>query len=171
MEREAKQNTKARIFFANLSSIPAFFSRSPYRQSVLDSCVSKRIPSAGATRWNFKIRTVNVVYEKKEPLLEFFHTIMESGTSNTITINEASALVRFLEDPEFNFWLGFFHLLMPHIDILYNQLQHRQLDVSKAQVCISRFCHAVQIVWNSVQMSREDSEDENLSKRRKVDGN
>ena len=103
MERAAKQNTKARIFFANLSSIPAFFSLSPHRQSVLDSCVSKRIPSAGATRWNFKVRTVNTVHEKKEPLLECFKTLMESETSNNITINEASALVHTLEDSEFNF--------------------------------------------------------------------
>ncbi|KAJ4427171.1 hypothetical protein ANN_24787, partial [Periplaneta americana] len=39
----------------------------------------------------FKIRTLNVVHEKKEPLLECFQTIMESETSN-ITINEASSL-------------------------------------------------------------------------------
>lgn len=170
MERAAKQNTKARVFFANLTSIPAFFSRSPHRQSVLDSCVSKKIPSAGATRWNFKIRTVNVVHEKKESLLECFETIMESETSNDITINEASALVRTLEDPEFNFWLSFFHLLMPHVDILYNQLQHRQLDVSKVQIYISTFVHAVQKIRNSDQLSSENCENENPSKRRKVGG-
>ena len=60
---------------------------------------------------------------------------------------------------------------MHHVDILCNQLQHRQLDVSKAQICISSFVQAWQTIRNSVQLSNDDNENENPSKRRKVEEN
>ena len=149
MQRATGQNTKARIFFSNLSAIPAFFSRSPHRTSVLDSCVAKRIPSGGSTRWNFKSRAVNVVHEKKEALKECFQMLSESETSSTATINEATALLGYLENPEFCFWLNFFHLVMPHVDVLYSQLQNRHLDASKVQTYLANFTSEVNKIRNS----------------------
>jgi hypothetical protein len=36
-------------------------------------------------------------------------------------VQEALGLSHSLEDVELVFWLEFFHRLMPHVDILYNQ--------------------------------------------------
>ena len=115
MQRATGQNTKARIFFSNLSAIPAFFSRSPHRTSVLDSCVTKRIPSGGSTRWNFKSRVVSAVHEKKEVLKECFQMLPESP----LALLETTALLEYLENPEFCFWFNFHYLVMPHVDVLY----------------------------------------------------
>ncbi|KAJ4427510.1 hypothetical protein ANN_25158 [Periplaneta americana] len=90
----------------------------------------------------FKIRTVNVVHEKKEPLLECFQTIMESETSS-ITINEASTLVRTLEDPEFIFWLN--DLTVGHLGMYWTPLSPgHQLQSSTDE-------------WNSSAPSSSDS--------------
>lgn len=168
MERACRQNTKARIFFANLNAIPAFFSRSPQRSSVLNSCVAKRIPSGGATRWNFKSRTVNVVHEKKDALIECFEILMNSETSSNITIREAHALLKNLQDPEFSFWISLFQRIMPNVDILYNQLQNRLADVATVRCYISNFVRAIDGIRNSIDENTEHEGSENSNKRRQV---
>lgn len=52
---------------------------------------------------------------------------IESTFKQTAVINQASALNRLLHDNTFIFWLNIFHFLMPHIDILYNQFQKRNI--------------------------------------------
>ena len=75
LSQAANQNQEVRIFFSNLSDITTFFSNSPQRVAVLDEIVGRRVPRASSTRWNFKSRTVNTVYEHIESLIECFEKI------------------------------------------------------------------------------------------------
>ena len=65
-----------KVFVANLSAFPKFFSMSPKRTSVLDSITSQRVARGSATRWNFRSRTVNSVFEMKDDLNECFDLII-----------------------------------------------------------------------------------------------
>ncbi|PSN44880.1 hypothetical protein C0J52_06194 [Blattella germanica] len=81
-----------------------------------------------------------------------------------MTINEATSLLGYLQNPEFCFWLDFFHLMMPHVDILFNQLQNRNLDASKVQTYLSSFTTEVNKIRDSVG-SIEIERDNQNSKR------
>uniref|UniRef100_H3B3J6 DUF4371 domain-containing protein n=1 Tax=Latimeria chalumnae TaxID=7897 RepID=H3B3J6_LATCH len=101
---------------------PAFFSLSPKRTWVLEAIVARRLPRGAATRWNFNIQTVNIIYEYQEDLLECFKTIECSTAFESTTIHEARGFIRMLEDISF-FLNFFFYNIMPHVGVLYNQLQ------------------------------------------------
>jgi hypothetical protein len=64
---------------------------------------------------------INTVYENLEHIIEFM-TEIESTFNQTIAINQTEALHRILYDHTFKFHLEVFHSLMPHFDILYDQL-------------------------------------------------
>jgi hypothetical protein len=59
-------------------------------------------------------------------------------------------LINYFKDADFNFWLHFFNKILPHSDILYSQLQQRQLDSMKLQKYISDFQNAIQKVRSEV---------------------
>jgi len=136
VQKAASQNQRARVFFASLSGIPTFFSRlecllwnffSRLRMSALEQITSnKRIPRPSGTRWNFKTRTVNMVYELREELVECFSKL--ATCNSTETVSAAVGFLRTMNDPEFLFWLKFFSKVMPHVDIFYNQIQARNID-------------------------------------------
>ncbi|CAH1113852.1 unnamed protein product [Psylliodes chrysocephalus] len=65
MSQSASSNKSAKVFFANLSAIPTFFSNSPARLSALDESVARRIPSVCTTRWNYQSRAVDVVSQNR----------------------------------------------------------------------------------------------------------
>lgn len=138
------QNQDVRIFFSDLSDITNFFSNSPQPQrvAVLDKIVGKRIPRASATRWNFKSRTVNTVFEYREELIECMEEIQSTSKQPT-TIIKAGALARLLRDNKFIFWLSVFHRLMPHVDILYNQLQLPYTDAVRTKANVDHFVKAI----------------------------
>ncbi|KAJ8883982.1 hypothetical protein PR048_015838, partial [Dryococelus australis] len=50
---------------------------------------------------------------------------IESSCKQSTRINQAGAIRRMLDDRVFVFWLTVFHNIMPHVDVLYNQLQKR----------------------------------------------
>lgn len=95
---------------------------------MLDEVVAHRLPSASATRWNFNSRAVNTVYEHKDDLVRCFQTIRNSEGFDAAAKREAGGFVRMLEDEAFCFFLALFHKIMPHVDMLYNQLQKRNID-------------------------------------------
>lgn len=136
------QNHDVRIFFSDLSEITNFFSNSPQRVAVLDKIVGKRIPRASATRWNFKSRTVNTVFEYREELIECMEEIQSTSKQPT-TIIKAGALARLLRDNNFIFWISVFHRLMPHVDILYNQLQLTFTDAVRIKANVDHFVKAI----------------------------
>ncbi|GBO26697.1 hypothetical protein AVEN_156375-1 [Araneus ventricosus] len=128
------ESASSSIFF-NLSDITNFFNSNSIFQNnslwrfILDETVRKRIPHGSATRWNFKSRTINIVYEYREQLIECMGKI-ETTSKQAVTINQAGAIRRMLEDSKFVFWLTVFNNIMPHVDVLYNQLQKTRTDVA-----------------------------------------
>jgi hypothetical protein len=59
-------------------------------------------------------------------------------------------LINYLKDADFNFWRNFLKKNLPHSDILYSQLQQRQLDSMKVQKYISDFQNGIQKVRSEV---------------------
>lgn len=139
MEQAAQCNKKVKIFFANLQAFSTFFSRSPKRTSVLDEVVKKRLPRAVPTRWNFKSRTVNTLYEHRASFLECLEKIMDDSGADFNTINEAHGLLNNLKSSEFLYWLNIFHLIMPHVEIFFNQTQTRGIDSLQIQKTVDTF--------------------------------
>ena len=143
LEKAASQNRYVRLFFNNLSGIPAFFSKSPQRMTLLEDITSsRRIPRPSATRWNFKSRTINAVYEMREEII-MCCVQLEASTSKE-TGRTATGIKRFLQDPIFIFWLEFFAKIMPHVDILYNQIQSRNIDATSAASYLNAFTSKIQ---------------------------
>ena len=105
--------------------------------------------SPSSTRWNFKSRTVNAVYENKEALLNCMKKL-ETSSQSTTTVQEARGLRFNLMDEDFLFWLEFFHRVMPHLEILYMQIQSRQIDSIKAKKAVDAFRMAVHNIRDSI---------------------
>ncbi|XP_050296345.1 uncharacterized protein LOC126736159 [Anthonomus grandis grandis] len=171
MQKSVSQNPKVRVFFNNLSAIPAFFSNSSHRCDVLQEITHRKLPRVATTRWNYNIRTVNTVYEDREELIEVFQEI-EQKCEKSVTSNEASGLRKALEDPEFLFWLTLFHKIMPHVDILYNQLQSKSKDSVSLQKDLSIFESSIAKIRNDTDNIKANVELNFESvKRRRTDDN
>ncbi|XP_042226471.1 zinc finger MYM-type protein 1-like [Homarus americanus] len=140
--KATSQNTNVRVFFNSLSGIPVFFSKSPQRMAALENVAGHRIPRPSATRWNFKSRTVNAVHEMKDALIECCSTLEASNSRETGSA--AAGIKRIVNDPEFEFWLEFFSKVMPHVDIMFSQLQSRNIDAAKANASLKVFNSAIQ---------------------------
>ena len=166
LKKATSQNRSVRIFFNNLSQIPAFFSNSPQRMAVLESVSGRRVPRPSVTRWNFKSRTVNAVYEIKDSLLEVCSRLEASGSEETGY--QAAGIKKSLMDADFLFWLDFFAKLMPHIDILYAQLQSRQIDACQLKSHLDEFYRHINKVRNDLDQQDAFPTE---SKRRKVTSN
>lgn len=138
MSKAASANTQVRVFFGNLKDIPAFFHNSPQRVEVLNKIVGRKIPHGATTRWNFNIGTVNVVFENRESIIECMEEIEDNFNNGTVC-SAASGIRRTLEDSVFVFWLTFFHHVMPHVDVLFNQLQKRKTDPTQVKTAIENF--------------------------------
>ncbi|GBN47159.1 hypothetical protein AVEN_75355-1 [Araneus ventricosus] len=65
----------------------------------------------------------------REQLIECMGKI-ESTSKQAVAINQAGAIRRMLEDSKFVFWLTVFHNIMPHVGVLYNQLQKTRIDAA-----------------------------------------
>lgn len=117
------------------------------------------------TRWNFKSRVVNTVYENRELLIECMDKI--KATSNqTITINQAGALRRMLLESIFIYWLNVFHRIMPHVDIICNQLQKRNTSPVEINNAIHNFEINIKKERDNLDNSQVD-EGESIAKRRR----
>ncbi|GBL78898.1 hypothetical protein AVEN_48875-1 [Araneus ventricosus] len=159
VEQETSQNKQVRVFFSHLSNITNFFNKSPQRIAILDETVRKRTPLCSATRWNFKSRTINKVYEYREQLIECMGKI-ESTSKQAVAINQAGAIRRKLEVSKFMFWLTAFHNIMQHVDVLYNQLQKTRTDAALIRKQVNVFQQSLEkerkrmdtgdigIIWN-----------------------
>ena len=100
------------------------------------------IPRPSSTRWNFNIRTVNRVYENLQPLKSCL-TEIQSTSNARHTIVEATGILQYLDNDKFIFWLELFHQIMPHVEIIYNQMQSREIDVFKINEYLTNFKKAI----------------------------
>ncbi|XP_056089373.1 zinc finger MYM-type protein 1-like [Rhinichthys klamathensis goyatoka] len=156
MQQATSKIPKVSVFFSELGGFCAFFSRSPKRTSVLDDVVGSRLPRACATRWNFHSRSVNTVYEHRDDLLKCFKTIQDSGNFDAVTVREAGGFVRMLEDGTFCFFLQLFHKIMPHVDMLFQQLQKRNIDPIFIKAAICNFADSIRNIRSSIFTVQEE---------------
>ena len=142
-----------RVFFAHLNAFSVFFSHSTKRVSCLDATVIMRIPRSVQTRWNFESRLVSTVFEHKDDLKECCKLIINTRKKEKASVHDASGLLLRLEDRSFMIYLRFFHQLMPHVDILYAQLQKRQVSSTFIQTCLRNVVLSVHNVRDKTQIS------------------
>lgn len=140
-----------KVFFANLSAFPDFFSASKKRTVALERVAKKRLPHTRPTQLNFTSKCISTVYTFKEDLLICLHQMMDTEMDKD-SINQTQGLINYLKDSNFNFWLFFFNKLTPHCDKLFNELQSRQLNSSNLKRNIVDFSIAVQNIRNNIEM-------------------
>lgn len=109
LQNATSSSSQSRIFFEDIQGIGPFFSRSPKRMDSLAQIVQRRIASVPPTRWYFQHRTVNSVYENKDSLIECFQHIRDTEINDRHTCGQAAGFARTLKDPQFLFWLEFYH--------------------------------------------------------------
>ena len=89
---------QVRIFFANLSGFSTFFSGSSKRKDLLfDVSQKKGLPRTVETRWNFKSRVIQSVYENKENLVQACELIQIEKWDDATT-REAIGLLRLIKE-------------------------------------------------------------------------
>ena len=90
-----------------------------------------------STRWDGGTLTSKCIVNTSElqhslwaqdDLVNCSQTIRNSEAFDGHTKREAGGYVRMLEDEAFYFFLALLHKIMPHVDMLYNQLQKRNID-------------------------------------------
>ncbi|XP_072400557.1 zinc finger MYM-type protein 1-like [Diabrotica undecimpunctata] len=113
-----------------------------------------------------------MVYENREALIECMERI-QSTSRQSGTITKAGALLRLLNDNKFVFWLKVFHRVMPHVDILYSQIQKTATDSVIVKRCLTTFEENIQKESDNIHTIREteltDIDDSQSRKRRKKD--
>nr|CAI5841321.1 unnamed protein product [Callosobruchus analis] len=102
------------------SSFSTFFTRATNRTAILDEVLKRRLLRATPTRWNFKSRTVYTLFERMYSFKECLDKTMEEDRLDSVSVSEASGLLKRLNCPDFLYWLKIFHFIMPHVEILFN---------------------------------------------------
>lgn len=157
IERCATQNKQIKIFFSNVEAFSSFFSQSTKRTAVLDDIMKKRIPKSSGTRWNFKSRIVSTLFKYKNEIEECLNKILDDDSNDYTTVNKAVGLSNLLKDNDFIFWVTFFNKIMPHCDILYNELQNKTIDCIKALKYIGEFKSIIQKIRNLPEVDQPSS--------------
>jgi hypothetical protein len=110
LQDSCTQIRECRIFFSNVSGFSAFFTKSTKCTNLLDSICEKRLPSNSETRWNFKSRVVNTLFDKRTNLIEVFDHIIENLDQwDDISIREFIGFKKLLTDFDFVFLLQLAH--------------------------------------------------------------
>lgn len=147
---------QVRIFFANLSGFSTFFSASSKRKDLLlDVCQKKGLPRTVETRWNFKSRVIQSVFENRDNLLQAFDLIQLEKWDD-ITTREANGLLRLLKDDEFNYFLDLFYKIFAHVDVFFNILQSRDCTGSYVTDKVNKFIRSISLIRNSINVSTSD---------------
>ncbi|GBN39790.1 hypothetical protein AVEN_217720-1 [Araneus ventricosus] len=93
--------------------------------------------------------TINIVYEYREQLIECMGKI-EPTSKHAVAINEAGVIRCLLEDSKFVFWLTVSHNIMPHVDVLYNQLQKTRTDAVLIRKQVNVFQQLLDKEWKKM---------------------
>ena len=150
LQQATSQIDSVRLFFPHLHSFSVFFSHSTKRVSCLDDCVAIRINRPVQTRWNFESRIVSTVFEHKDDLKECFNRIVNTWEKDKASVSDASGLLLRLENRSLIPYLRFFHQLVSHVDVLYAQLQKRQISSAFIQTCIRNFVASINNVREKI---------------------
>ena len=148
MKHVARTTRNGRVFFSNLLAIATFFSRSPNRLSVLNKHLNSSISGLSITSWNFHTCTFSLIYENFESFKNCLEELKCTATSDE-SINEATGVLYHLNSKNFIFWLNFFYQVMPHVKIIFYQMQSPAIDSFKVQEYIKNFNEAISKLRNS----------------------
>ncbi|XP_062395997.1 52 kDa repressor of the inhibitor of the protein kinase-like [Sardina pilchardus] len=129
LSQGAKCLPECRMFFASLSGIATFFSKSTKRMSFLESAGRSRLPGNACTQWNFTSRIVSTVANNYDVLLQTFDDIIADTTVDDDSLYCAKSFVRNLEDFEFVFMLYTFEHIFSEADAVFDAVQQRAMDV------------------------------------------
>ncbi|KAJ3620532.1 hypothetical protein MTP99_004473 [Tenebrio molitor] len=176
LEKAVSNIPSVRMFFANLNGIAGFFSHSPDRRAALQQVCDKRVPRPSQTSWKFQSRIVQTVFNYKEEILQCLEN-MAVGVPKRYSMETVALSLGFanwFEDITFFFWLSFFSKIMPHVDILFSQLQQIQADALNIQIAIDSFEKAITDIRDDLPSLSDDSQDplkideERPNKRRRL---
>ncbi|CAH2321052.1 Hypothetical predicted protein [Pelobates cultripes] len=152
IQQVASKITPVRVFFCGLSAMAAYFSQSQQKTAVLNEVLGSRRPRVASVRLNFNIRTVNVVFELKQDLIDCFKAILSCAQHfDTASVSEAKSYARLLEDREFLYFLYLFCDIMTYVDLLYSQLQRRDIDNVLISKVTSDFTSSIQKISDSIE--------------------
>ncbi|KAJ4441361.1 hypothetical protein ANN_11216 [Periplaneta americana] len=165
MEHAASEIDQARLFFANLSSIPPFFSRSCESTQALDQEIKRRLPKGVSPRWNYDSKTVTVISQNRKYLIQSFQEIKQIKPIDSITLRECDSHIRTLEDPTFIYWLSFFSKIMPKVEALFDRIQQRNIDAEQIHNALSAFECSIKKVRDSINEIPPPCSDPPPSKR------
>ncbi|PSN33785.1 hypothetical protein C0J52_17216 [Blattella germanica] len=164
MSKAGSINRQARIFFSNLSGICSFFSNSSQRTGILDAMVQGRLPQGSNMRWNFQSHGLNTVFEYRKDLIYVMEAIEnDEAIMLQSTLNQASSYKLMLNDDNFLFWLTLFHRIMPHMEIIFSQLQKRCIDPVKVRENLHNFELSIQSIREQVDTILQEVEIEQNS--------
>jgi hypothetical protein len=167
LEKAASSNKKLKIFFAEIQSFASFFARSPKRNTVLDIIVT-----AAPTRWDFKTKTINTLYENKEFIGECLEKILDTE-SNFETIGEVNGLLTILRSADFNYFLEVLNHVIPHVEVLFRQVESREANSSYIQTCLEEFeAQIIEVMDRKIDLLGEEASGDlevSASKRPRVD--
>jgi hypothetical protein len=108
------------------------------------------------------------VLQCKEALIDCFEIIQEDDSWDSTPIREATGLIHFLEDEEFNFFLDFLNRIMPLIEMFYNILQKKVTTMLLVKEHLRQFCYNIRNFRTEISNSPADGSVQcNLSKKRK----
>ena len=79
-----------------------------------------------------------------------FELRINSWKRDHVSVCEVCGLLHWLQDRKFSIYLNFFHQLMPHVDILYAQLQKRQVCSTFIQTCLQNFVKSINNVREKI---------------------
>lgn len=119
MRSVAAVNPSVRIFFAHVSGLCSFFSTSPHRTRLLEEVVQKSLPQSS---WNSNSQGVNTIYEYRTKFIRVLESLEINERLNSVVEQAGSYKLR-LKDNDFIFWLTVLRKIMPHVDIIFDQLQ------------------------------------------------
>ena len=91
---------------------------------------------------------MQTVFELRSTLIECCTILEDSFSENTGS--GASGIKRMLSDPSFLHWLSFFNKVMPHVNILFAQLQQTTTDAVKVNKNLTAFYKALQKIRDEV---------------------
>lgn len=106
---------------------------------------------------------MNTVYEYRKELIVVMETLENhENIKLDSTIEQAGAYKLRLKDKDFVFWLTVFHKVMPHVEIVFKQLQKKNTDPVRVKQDLKIFENEIQKIRDQMDTIIEDIDLEDL---------
>lgn len=123
-----------------MNGISTFSSHSSKRSYCLKQFLKRKIPTLAPTRWFFTSRLINVVYEHRTVIIDYFREISNNLKDwNAIDREAARGFKRFLNKFDTVFLLEVVAPIFSFSDTLFSALQSSQIDIVACSKKIESF--------------------------------